>query len=110
MVNLAQVRCAFGATRQQETGRCSDNLPLHRPIGVETADKLLDAGQDALLIAREGPVIRAIELDEFRLRDVAGEMPTGVDANGAIAATVEHQGRSGDRAQEMPHIGVAQRL
>jgi hypothetical protein len=58
----------------------------------ETADKLLDAGQDGLLIAREGPVIGAVEFDESRLRDVAGEMPAGADANGAIAKTLR-QGR-----------------
>jgi hypothetical protein len=57
----------------------------------ETADKLLDAGQDGLLIAREGPVIGAVELDELRLRDVAGEVPADADANGAVAATVERQ-------------------
>src|SRR5215510_11471687 len=85
-------------------------LHLRSQSRRETADKLLDAGQDRLLIAREGPVIGAVELDESRLRDVAGEIPAGADANGAVAATVEHQGRSGDPAQEMPHIGVAHRL
>jgi len=34
-----------------------------------------------LLVAREDPVIRTIEPDETRLRDVAGEMPAGADAN-----------------------------
>ena len=33
----------------------------------QTADKLLDAGQDGLLIAREDPVIAAVELDESRI-------------------------------------------
>jgi len=37
--------------------------------------------QDRLEIAREGPVIGAVELDESRLRDVAGEVPAGADAN-----------------------------
>jgi hypothetical protein len=55
-------------------------------------------------------VIGAVELDESRLRDVAGEMSARADANGAVAATVEHQGRSGNSAQKMPHIRVAQRL
>ena len=73
-------------------------------------DKLLDAGQDGLLIAREDPVIAAIELDESRIRDMTGEMPASADANGAVATTVEHQGRSRNSAQKMPHIHLAQRL
>ena len=76
----------------------------------ESADKLLDAGQDGLLIARENPMIGAVELDESRLRDVAGEMPAGADANGAVVETVEHQSRNGNSAQKMPHIHIAQRL
>jgi hypothetical protein len=43
----------------------------------ETADKLLDAGEDRLLIAREDPVIDAVEFDKLRLGNVAGEMPAG---------------------------------
>jgi len=43
----------------------------------KAADELPDAGQDGLLIAREGPVIGAVELDEAGLGDVAGEMPAG---------------------------------
>ena len=61
----------------------------------ETADELLYTGQDGLLIAREGPVVGAVELDKSRLRDVASEMAAGADANSAVAATVEHQGRRG---------------
>jgi hypothetical protein len=71
---------------------------------------LPDARQDGLLIAREGPVIGAVELDEAGLCDVAGEMPAGADANGVVAATVQHQGRNGNSRQKMPHIGVAQCL
>jgi hypothetical protein len=52
---------------------------------------LLDAGQDGLLIAREDPLIGAIELDESRLRNVTGEMAPGVEANGAVAVAVEQQ-------------------
>src|SRR5262245_9375641 len=59
-------------------------------------DKAPDVGQDGLLIAREGPVIGAVELGESRPRDMAGEMPAGTDANGAVAATVQHQGRNGN--------------
>jgi hypothetical protein len=60
----------------------------------QIADELPDVGQDGLLIAGEGPVIGAVELDESHLRDVAAEMPAGADANSAVAATVEHQGRN----------------
>jgi len=76
----------------------------------QTGDESLDAGQDGLLIAREDPVIAAVELDEPRVRDMAGKMSAGVDANGKVATTMEHQGRSGNSAQKMPHIRVAQRL
>ena len=38
----------------------------------QTADELLDTGQDGLLIAREDPVIAAVELDESRMCDMAG--------------------------------------
>ena|SRR6516225_5776610 len=55
-------------------------------------------------------MIGAVELDESSLRDVAGEMPSGADANGAVIAAMEHQGRSGNSAKKMPHIRVAQRL
>jgi hypothetical protein len=71
---------------------------------------MLDAGEDGLLIAREGPVIGAVELDNSRLPHVAGEMPAGADANSAVAATMEHQVRRGNSAQKMPHIRIAQRL
>ena len=76
----------------------------------ETADESPNAGEDGLLIAREDPVIAAVELDESRMRDMAGEMPAGADANGAVATTVEHQGRSRNSAQQMTHIHIAQRL
>ena len=66
--------------------------------------------QDRLEIAREGPVIGAVELDESRLRDVAGEMPADADANDAVVPTVEHQGRSRNSAQKMAHICIARRL
>jgi hypothetical protein len=59
----------------------------------ETADKLLELVQNGLLIAREGPVIGTVELDESRVRDVAGEMPTCAYANGAVVVTMQHQGR-----------------
>jgi hypothetical protein len=59
--------------------------------GREIPDELFDASQDGLLIAREDPVVGAVEFDEARLRDAAGEMPSGADANGAVAAPVQHQ-------------------
>ena len=59
----------------------------------KTADKLPDVVQYGLLIAREGPVIGAVEFDESRLRDVADEMPGGADANRAVVVTMQHQGR-----------------
>jgi hypothetical protein len=76
-----------------------EQLPPRRPVACifrsssrrEIADKLLDAGQDGLLIAREDPLIGAIELDESRLRNVTGEMAPGVEANGAVAVAVEQQ-------------------
>jgi hypothetical protein len=63
-----------------------------------------------LLVAREGPVVDAIEFDEARLRDVAGEIAAGANTNRTVTATVEHQGWRGNSAQEMPHISIAQRL
>ena len=60
----------------------------------DIADELLDVGQDGLLIACEDPVIGTVELDERRLRDVAGEMPAGTDAYGAVALPVEHERRN----------------
>ena len=89
--------------------RCC-RLHFHSVSRPETADKFPDASQYRLLITRERPVIGAVQLDESRLRDVAGEMPAGADTNGAVAATMQHQGRSGDSAQNMPHIRVAQCL
>ena len=47
----------------------------------QTADELPDVGQDGLLVAGEGPVIGAFELDESRLRDVAAVMNWAI-ANG----------------------------
>ena len=66
----------------------------------ETSDELPDASKNGLLIAREGPVIGTIELDESRPRDVTGKMPAGADANGAVAATMEHEGRRGNSVQK----------
>src|SRR5437667_7748165 len=40
---------------------------------LKTADESLDTCQHRLLIACEGPVIVAVELDESRRRDMAGE-------------------------------------
>jgi hypothetical protein len=76
----------------------------------DAADELLDVGQDWMLIPCEDPVIGTFKLDESRVRDVAGEMPAGADANGAVATTVEHQGWSGNSTQKMPHIRIAQGL
>ena len=76
----------------------------------DTADESLDAGQDGLLIACEDPVIGTVELDERRLRDVAGEMPAGTDAYGAVASPVEHKRRNRNLAQKIPHVRIAQRL
>jgi hypothetical protein len=75
--------------------------------GRETADELFDARQDGLLIAGENPVIGAVELDEPRPRDVAGQVPAGADANGAVAAPVQHQRRSGNPAQDIAYVRVA---
>ena len=85
-------------------------LYLQLASGCETADELLDAGQNGLLIAGEEPMIGAVELNEPRLRDVAGEIAAGAYANGAVAPPVEHQRRNGNSAQKMPRIRVAQRL
>jgi hypothetical protein len=60
----------------------------------EAPDELPDACQDGLLIARENPMVDAVELDELRLRDMAGKISAGADANSAVAAAVEQQGRS----------------
>jgi ATP-binding cassette subfamily B protein len=76
----------------------------------KTAEELLDISQDRLLIPHEGPMVGAVEFDKARLREVAREMAPGSNANGAVPAAMEHQARHGDPAQEMPHIGVAQRL
>ncbi|WP_235025412.1 hypothetical protein [Caballeronia terrestris] len=51
-----------------------------------------------MLIAREDPMIGAVELDKSRVRDVAGEMSAGADANGAVVDTMEHQSRNGNPA------------
>ena len=56
----------------------------------ETAEELPDIGQDGLLIPREGPMVGAVKLDEARLRDVAREVPPGIDANGAITSAMKH--------------------
>lgn len=48
-----------------------------------------DVGQDGLLIAGEGPVIGAVELDESRLPDVAGEMAARADADGTVIDHLE---------------------
>jgi hypothetical protein len=93
--------------------RCMSSFELRKMVRSsrrKTADKLPDAGENRLLIAGEGPVIGAVELDKLRLRDVAGEMPAGADANGAVTAAVEHESRRGNFAQKMPHIRIAQRL
>src|SRR5215831_19214117 len=84
--------------------------PFSTTFSAQTDDESSDAGDDGLLFACEGPMIGAVELDEFRVRDMAGEIPAGADANGAVATTVEHQGRSRNSAQKMPHIRFAQRL
>ena len=76
----------------------------------ETAEELIDIGQDGLLIPHEGPMVGAVELDEARVREVAREVASGSDANGAIPAAMEHQTRHGDSMQEMSHIRVAQCL
>jgi hypothetical protein len=76
----------------------------------KVGDELPDAVKHGLLIAGESPVIGAVELDESRLRDMVGEMFAGADADGAVAATVEHQCRNGDPRQKMAHVGIAQRF
>src|SRR5262249_9321462 len=99
------------AVRPARTRRVADASSWRQMVSRgETAAKLLDAGQDGFLIARESPVIGAVELDESRQRDVAGEMPAGANANGAVAATVEHQGRRANSVQKVPHVRITQRL
>lgn len=59
---------------------------------------MLDTGENGLLIAREDPMIGSVKLDESRVRDVAGEMPAGADANGAVVETMKHESRNGNPA------------
>jgi hypothetical protein len=75
-----------------------------------TAEELVDLGQDGLLIPHEGPMVGAIEFDKARLRELAREVASGSDANGAIPAAMKHQARYRDSAQEMSHIRIAQCL
>jgi len=74
------------------------------------ADELSDAIKHRLLIAGEGPMIGAVELDEARPGDVFGEMSPGTDADGAVATAVEHQRRNGNPPQNVPHIRIPQGL
>lgn len=53
----------------------------------ETADKLSDAGEDGSPVARENPVIDAVEFDVSRLCDVAGKMPASANSNGVVVPT-----------------------
>src|SRR5262245_32398052 len=76
----------------------------------EAVDESADARQHWRLMAGEGRVVGAVELDEFRMCDMTGEMPAGADANGTIAAAMEHQGRRGNLPEKRPHIRIAQGL
>jgi hypothetical protein len=88
MKSAASARLSSGAAR---SFACVSRSQSRR----EAADKLLDAGQDRLLIAREGPVIAAVELDESRPCDVAGEEGALIKAAGPLEfATVAGPART----------------
>jgi hypothetical protein len=68
---------------------------------------LFDVGQDGSLVSCEGPMVIPIELDKARFGDVAGEIATSADANGAIPATMKYKGWSRNLAQKTSHIRIA---
>jgi hypothetical protein len=76
-------------------------------LRAKRGDKLLDVGQDGSLVASEGPMVIAIELDKARLGDVTGEVATSADANGAISATMKYKGWCRNAAQKTSYIRVA---
>jgi hypothetical protein len=96
-----------GAERTALTPRKSAAIIAARTSVRETAHELPNAGQDGLLIAGENPMIGSIELDEARLRDVAGEIPASADADGTIATPVKHQCWHGNSIQKMANIRIA---
>jgi hypothetical protein len=75
-------------------------------LKCEIADERPDAVEHGSSIASEDPVIGAVEFDEPCLRDVFGEMPSGADAHGTVAAAVQHEHRNDKAPEQMEHIRI----
>ena len=85
-------------------------LPRWPPAARESVDELPDCLEHGWLGAGKEPMIIAVELDELRAGDFARHVAAGFDAHGPVVAAVQDQRGHGNPWQEVPHVGVAQRL
>ena len=77
---------------------------------MAAGEELLDLGQDLVGIGEPGQVVRAVDLEVPRARDVVGEIPATLHRNDGVLAGMDHQGGRGDRRQDRPHVDPERRF
>src|SRR3954454_20388790 len=85
-------------------------LPRSPPVVRQGIAKSLDCLEHGLLSTRKEPMIVAVELDELSASDLAGHIAACRNTHGLVVPAVQHQRGHGNPWQEMPHVGVAQRV
>ena len=77
---------------------------------MAAGEELLDPGQDRVGIGEPGRVVRAVDLELPRARDVVGEVPAALHRNDGVVAGMDDQGWRGDRRQDRPDVDPERRF
>src|SRR4051812_10181720 len=76
---------------------------------MAAGEEVLDPGQDRVGIGEPGRVVRAVDLEQPRARDVVAEVPAALHRNGVLAG-MDDEGRRGDRRQDRPDVDPERRF
>ncbi len=71
---------------------------------MAAGEEILDLGEDRVGIGEIGRVVRAVDLEVPRARDVVGKIAALLHRNDGVLAGMDDQGWHGDRRQDRPHV------
>ena len=77
---------------------------------MAAGEELFDLGEDPVRIAEPGQVVRAIDLEVPRARDVLGRIAARLHRYDGVLAGMDDQGWRGDRRQDRPHVDPERRF
>src|SRR5271167_4787658 len=76
---------------------------------MAAGEELLNPARDPVRVGEPGRVVRAVDLEQPRTRDVVGDVPAALHRNGVLAGMDDEGGR-GDRRQDRPYVDPEDRF